>query len=112
MNFYIAFFTLNQNIFSKLFELINCQSFTFDESSSESFLKNYLGIQCYDHFHFIWIFAIIIPFFIFYGLIVPASTIYFSYYKRNELKIESNIIKYDFLMRQMFIWKNSSLWFI
>ena len=102
MNFYIAFFSLNKSIFSKLFELIHCENFKFDDSREGNYLLNYLGIECYDNSHFLWIFLIIIPSFFFYGLLVPGSTILFSHYNKNELKSEINIIKYDFLMRQAF----------
>ena len=111
MNFYVAFFIMNQNIFSKLFELITCSSFQFDKLSRGKYLKNYLGIECYDNFHYLWIYLIIIPCFIFYGVIVPISTIIFAYKNRDELKIEKNIIKYDFLMRQPYISKFASIWF-
>ena len=111
MNFYVAFFIMNQSIFSKLFELITCSSFQFDELSTENYLKNYLGIECYDNFHYLWIYLIIIPFLIFYGMIVPISTIIFAYKNKEELKIETNIIKYDFLMRQPYISKYASFWF-
>ena len=111
INFYGAFFIMNQTIFSKLFELITCSSFQFDEFSKGQYLKNYLGIECYDNFHYLWIYSIIIPFFIFYGLIVPISTIIFAYRNRDELKVEKNIIKYDFLMRQPYSSKFASIWF-
>ena len=112
MNFYIAFFSLNQTIFSKLFELIHCENFKFDGYSEGNYLLNYLGIECYDNSHYLWIFLIIMPSFFFYGILVPTSTILFSHYKKNELKSERNIIRYDFLMRQAYSWKNSSIWFI
>ena len=112
ISFYIAFFSLNQSIFSKLFELINCKNFKFDEFSEGNYLLNYLGIECYDNSHYFWIFLIILPSLFFYGLLVPISTVLYSYYKRNELKSEINIMKYDFLMRQAYSWKNSSIWYI
>ena len=111
MNFFIAFFIMNQAIFSKLFELITCSSFQFDEDLKGEYLSNYLGIECYDNFHYLWIYLLIIPSFIFYGMIVPISTIIFAYRNKDELKIEENIIKYDFLMRQPYISKDASIWF-
>jgi hypothetical protein len=109
MNFYLSFFIFNQSIFSKLIDLIACRSFQFDDNFHESYLRNYLGIKCFDESHYFWIYFFIIPFFIFYGLLVPISTLIFAYLKKNE--ISKNIFKFDFMMRQPFQSKNASFWY-
>jgi hypothetical protein len=111
MNFYLSFFIFNHSIFSKLIDLIACRTFKFDDDFQESYLRNYLGIKCFDESHYFWLYLVIIPFFIFYGGLVPISTIIFAHLKRKELRLEKNIFKFDFMLRQPFQSKNASIWY-
>ena len=110
MNFFISFIMLQQGIFSKLLEMIKCENFQFKEIESRSYLKNYLGIECFTNNHNFWLLFIIVPLILFYGAFVPFSTLLYSLYKKKELEAKENIIKYDFLMRQPFEYRNSSFW--
>jgi hypothetical protein len=111
MIFYISYFVVQQELFTKLFEIINCEKFDFDENDKGYYLKNLLGIECYTNSHYIWIFILVIPSFAIYGFIIPLSTILIARLKRSKLNFKkSSILKYDFLMRQAFNHKNPSLW--
>lgn len=107
--FYLSYFILQQGILEKLLDLLNCENYKFDLVNEKSYLKNYLGIECFDNNHFKWIIFMIIPGLSLYALIVPLSTILFFYLKKSDFTSKINIIKYDFLMRQPFFYK-SSLW--
>lgn len=102
---------LQQTILSKLFELINCENYKFDDLNSQSFLKNYVGIKCFDENHYWWIFSLILPSFTFYAIFIPISATCFATIKKLNMGIRSNIIKYDFLMRQPYNSSNPSFWF-
>lgn len=108
--FYLSYFKLQQNILSKLFELVNCKHFIFSETESSYNLANFVGIQCYSTEFYFYIFFLILPSLILYALIVPLSTILFSWLNRNDFKNKATIIKFDFLMRQPF-YKYPSIWY-
>jgi hypothetical protein len=110
MNFYLAFFIFNETIFSRLIDVTACKSFEFDDNYTKSYLRNYLGIECFDDHHYFWIYFIIIPFFIFYGVLIPISILVLAYLKKDEIYQEKNVFKYDFMMRQPFQSKNASIW--
>lgn len=112
MSFFISYFILQEGIFSKLFAIVNCDSFQFDKSYEKKYLNNNLGIECFDDNHYIWIFSLVIPSFIFYGLIVPISTLILVYYKGEKMNLKENIIKFDFLMRQPFDFTHPSFWLL
>lgn len=107
--FYVSYFLLQQGILSKLFDLVNCETYNFDDIEHKDFLKNYLGIECYTKNHYFWISIMLIPGFFIYAILLPLSTLIFSYIKKKEKTTKSNIIKFDFLMRQFFI-KFPSFW--
>ena len=84
LNFMISFFMLQEQIFSKLFELISCQNYKFDNSDSKSYLRNFLKIECFTESHNNWIFFIIIPSFSFYGAIIPFLITSFTQFKKKS----------------------------
>ena len=108
--FVSSYFVFQQEIFTKLSEMINCENFQFDETYSENYLRNYLGIKCYTSQHYLWIFFIIFPSFVFYGMLIPLIIQIFTSLKKWSLYKRTNIIKYDFLMRQYFKTKKPSIW--
>ena len=84
MNFMISYFVLQQQIFLKLFEILNCEEYKFDNFDIKSFLRNYEGIQCYTSYHNGWIFFIIIPFFLIYGILAPLSSLLLFHLKKKR----------------------------
>lgn len=108
--FVVSYFVFQQDIFTKLFDMINCERLQLDNYTVEYYMKNYLGIKCYTQTHYFWIFFIIFPTFCFYGFLLPFSIQIFAYSKKSFFTERKNIIKYDFLMRQYFKSKNSSIW--
>ncbi len=91
-------------------DLTTCTTFQFDENFEKSYLSNYLGIECFDKYHYRWIVLVIIPCLIFYGVIVPISTMIFAYLNKEKINTPTNIFKYDFMMRQPFRSKEASFW--
>lgn len=112
LSFYFisSYFVFQQEIFTKLTEMINCEHFKFDDTYSESYLRNYLGIKCYTSTHYLWTFFIVFPSFLFYGMAIPLFIQIFISLKKSILYERVNIVKYDFLMRQYFKPKNS-IWY-
>ena len=110
MNFMMSYFVLQPQIFIKLFEILNCEEYKFDNFETKSFLRNYEGIECFTSYYNVWIFFIIIPSFLIYGIIAPFSSLVLFYLKKHKMNNRKAILEYDFLMRQPFIFKNSSIW--
>lgn len=106
--FVVSLFVFQQQIFTKLFEMNHCEKFQLDDIYSESYLKNSLGIKCYTTTYYFWMFYIIIPFLCFYGIFIPFFTQAFAYSKRSSFSNRTNIMKYDFLMREYFKFKDLS----
>jgi hypothetical protein len=106
---YGAYFMLQETIMTHIFNILDCKTLQFDKENSESFLSNYLGIECYDDNHKFWIIFFLMPSLLIYAVLIPCSTIAFSFKKKSELATKNGILKYDYLMRQAFF-KNSSVW--
>lgn len=109
--FVVSYIIFKQQIFTVLFEMINCEKLQLDDYYSESHLKNYLGIKCYTETHYFWIYFVIVPFICFYGIILPIFVQIFVHSKRHSFKNRIKVIKYNFLMKQYFKLKSSSLWY-
>ena len=106
--FIVSCFVFQQKIFMKLFEMINCENFIFDDQLSEFYLRNYLHIKCYTQDHYFWVYYIIVPSLVFYGIHLPISIWIFTYYNQSRFRDRNINIKYNFLMRQEFKLKNTN----
>jgi hypothetical protein len=107
--YYNIYFLFQQTILSKLLEILNCKNFQYDDINNNFFLKKYLGVECFNSNHIFWILCLVLPSILIFGIITPLSTICFSYKNKHLFQEKQNILKYDFMMRQLF-YKHSSVW--
>lgn len=78
--FSVIIFLFQPNIFKTLFDILTCT--TLDPAPGKAYITKYLTEECYTMEYFFWIGVLVIPSFMFYAILFP---IYTWFYTKNNL---------------------------
>ena len=93
----ISIFIFQPSIFTNLGNIINCQSFY--PYPGKSFIKKAIAEECFTNLYFTWTISLVLPSFLFYGIIEPTITLVYLLKHRAELNNTSFLLEISFLIQ-------------
>ena len=93
----ISIFIFQPAIFTNLCNIIDCQSFY--PHPGKSFIKKALAEECFTNRYFTWTIALVLPSFLFYGIIEPIISLVYLLMHRAELNNTSFLLYISFLIQ-------------
>lgn len=84
---------LQGNIFTSLFEILKCNEFHSDDNKKYYYIQSSLSTLCYDDNYNKWIFFLIIPSMVFYGVFLPSLAYIYMFFNKNSL-YNNNVMMY------------------
>lgn len=95
----MAFFVFQPNICMTMFEILSCKY--FEPQPDQSFMRKDLRIQCYTKDYYLWMFFMVLPSTLLYGIICPFFQ--WNYTKDNRNNIEKiGLFYYQFHKKKIY----------
>jgi len=101
----ILFFMIHPNLIKMMFGALSCKQI----ESGEYWLVNNLDIRCWDDEHMFYVFSVVIPSIIAWGIGIPAVSLFFIWRMRKKLDSISARLRFGFLFngyrRKCYYWE-------